>query len=77
MNNLEVLEELNKIKNNYPITTKQRDAIYDAAAAIRLLIPKPPIQVKACCSSCRGEIKMGQKVCENCGQWILWEDGTK
>lgn len=74
MNNFEVLEELKKIKNDYPITNKQRNAIYDAAVAVRLRIPKLPIQMKVCCSSCRGEIKPGQKVCENCGQWILWED---
>lgn len=74
MNNFEILEELKKIMNDCPITPKQRDAIYNATAVIRLRIPKPPIQVKVCCSSCRGEIKLGQKVCENCGQWILWRD---
>ena len=30
MNNFEVLEELKKIKNDYPLTNKQRNAIYDA-----------------------------------------------
>lgn len=76
MHNLQILEVLKGIKKEYPITNQQYEAISAAAEAVKLRVPKPPVHIREYCGTCRVEIKPGQKICENCGQWILWEDRT-
>ena len=74
MNNIEAMEVLEKMSEDGAFTSAQNNALAIAINTIDLRIPKPPMYVKAHCRTCGREIASGQKICENCGQWILWGD---
>ena len=76
MNNIEAVEELKEMRNKLLLTGRQDEAVSIAIDTIKLRIPEPPVYAKAYCGTCGREIAFDQKVCENCGQWILWEDRT-
>lgn len=76
MNNIEAAEELKEMRNKLLLTGRQGEAVSIAIDTIKLRIPKPPVHVKAYCGTCGHELTPGQKVCDSCGQWILWEGHT-
>ncbi len=74
MNNIEAIEVLEKMFEDRAFTSAQHNALAIAINTIKLRIPEPPVYAKAYCGTCGREIAFDRKVCENCGQWILWED---
>lgn len=77
MNNIEAIEILEKMYEDYAFTSAQRDALNLAIYTIKLRIPRPPMRAKTYCATCGREVIPGRKICESCGQWIIWKDGTK
>lgn len=74
MNNIEAIKVLEEILKGYALTSAQNTALDIAIKTIKLRVPKSPIHVKAYCGTCGKDVIPGRKVCENCGQWILWRD---